>query len=283
MIKANSPLINASEVLRQMQTKDSVIVDARSGTDSYERFMSGHLENALHVDLDRDLSQKPLDPAIAGRHPLPDIKNFARLLGTIGITPHTSVIVYDDKSGANAAARFWWMLCAFGHKNVQVVDGGLDALKKKNVPLLSTLSFSTIKAPYPAQEWKLPTVDIDQVAQAVSMPNALVIDVRESYRFRGEREPIDLVAGHIPGAKNIPYINNLDAEGNFLPAETLKALYKNEIGNREIYNVIVHCGSGVTACHTLLSLGHAGMPGAKLYIGSWSQWSRSGRQIATTF
>ena len=135
MIKANSPLINASEVLRQMQTKDSVIVDARSGTDSYERFMSGHLENALHVDLDRDLSQKPLDPAIAGRHPLPDIKNFARLLGTIGITPHTSVIVYDDKSGANAAARFWWMLCAFGHKNVQVVDGGLDALKKKNVPL----------------------------------------------------------------------------------------------------------------------------------------------------
>jgi thiosulfate/3-mercaptopyruvate sulfurtransferase len=265
-----SPLISP----REITLGNAIIIDARSGADAFERYRKSHLVGALHADLDRDLSQKASNPAYGGRHPLPDVKDFAAYVGRLGITPMTPVIVYDDKNGANAAARFWWMLRALGHENVRVVDGGLDAILRDGLPMTSDIQNPASTASYPAVEWRLPTVDLEEVKKAANEPNALIIDVREAYRYRGEKEPIDLVAGHIPGAINIPYLSNLSDDGRFRSAEDLAAQYKAAIGQRDPSNVIVHCGSGVTACHTLLALEQAAIKGANLYVGSWSEWSR---------
>jgi thiosulfate/3-mercaptopyruvate sulfurtransferase len=281
MTDANAPLIKANELQELLKQKKAVVIDARSGPDAYARYQAGHAEGALHADLDRDLSEKPQDAAVGGRHPLPDIQKFAAFLGRLGITPSSHVIVYDDKGGANAAARFWWMLKAAGHERAQVVDGGLDAMLRQGIKLTDVVPAPAATAPYPFSAWKRPVSGITTVAEAAADPGYLVIDVRESYRYLGEREPIDLTAGHIPGAVNIPYIDNLDKEGNFLPPATLSAKYKTVLGERSPQHVIVHCGSGVTACHTLLALEHAGITGAQLYVGSWSEWSRTGRPIAT--
>lgn len=269
---SSSPLIKPGEISFE---KGNIIVDTRSGPDAFERYRANHLEGALHADLDKDLSKKTDDAAVGGRHPLPEIREFAVFLGKLGIMPSTHVIIYDDKAGANAAARFWWMLRAVGHKNVHVVDGGLDAIIRAGLPMSSQIIQPVATTPYPVSEWKFPTVSLDKVKNAANDANALVIDVREAYRYRGEREPIDLVAGHIPGAINIPYLNNLREDGSFRAPEDLASLYEKEIGSRKSENVIVHCGSGVTACHTLLALEHAGISGANLYVGSWSEWSRN--------
>lgn len=278
MSLATSPVISPKNI---PTGKDVVIIDARSGPDAFERYRSSHLAKALHVDLDRDLSRKPKDAAYGGRHPLPDIKAFAAFIGSLGITPTTHVVVYDDKSGANAAARFWWMMRALGHSKIQVVDGGLDAIVREGSPMTSEMNVPQATSPYPAQQWQLPVANIEDVEVAVKDPDGLVIDVREAYRYRGEREPIDLIAGHIPGAINIPYLHNLADDGTFRPAEELSALYKDALDKRNPKNVIVHCGSGVTACHTLLALEQAGIQGANLYVGSWSEWSRRDLPIGT--
>lgn len=275
MATSISPLISPTEIT----LGTGVIVDARSGPDAFERYCTGHLQGALHADLDSDLSRKPKDPAYGGRHPLPEVKDFAAFVGQLGIKPSTSVIVYDDKSGANAAARFWWMLRALGHQKVRVVDGGLDALIRDGLPMTATQHEPIRTSSYPVEEWKLPTVSIEDVAVSAKDPDSLVIDVREAYRYRGEREPIDLIAGHIPGAINIPYLDNLTEDGRFRPAQELALQYDAILDHREPSNVIVHCGSGVTACHTLLALEQAGIKGANLYVGSWSEWSRRERPV----
>jgi len=266
-----SPLINPRDVALGNAI---IIIDARSGPDAFDRYQASHLAGALHADLDKDLSVKPKDPAYGGRHPLPDAKDFAVYVGKLGITPTTSVIVYDDKNGANAAARFWWMLRALGHEKVQVVDGGLEAIVRQGLSMTSGYQQPLPKSPYPGEGWKLPTVNIEGVQAAAKDPDSLVIDVREAYRYRGEKEPIDLVAGHIPGAINVPYVNNLSENGSFRTAGDLASQYQEVLGTRDPSNVIVHCGSGVTACHTLLALEQAGIKGANLYVGSWSEWSR---------
>ncbi|MBT1700608.1 sulfurtransferase [Fulvivirgaceae bacterium PWU4] len=281
MTETNTPLIPANELQDVLNKKNAVIIDARSGPDAYARYQAGHAAGAIHVDLDRDLSEKPENAAVGGRHPLPDVKKFAALLGRLGITPSSHVIVYDDKNGANAAARFWWMLKAAGHERVQVVDGGLDGIIRQGIRLDNAVPVPTASSPYPFDAWKRPVADINKVADAAADPNYLVIDVREAYRYLGEREPIDLTAGHIPGAVNIPYIDNLDKDGNFRSSAELASKYKAAMEERKPQQVIVHCGSGVTACHTLLALEHAGIKGAQLYVGSWSEWSRTGRPIAT--
>jgi thiosulfate/3-mercaptopyruvate sulfurtransferase len=276
-----SPLINASELKAILGSPNTVLIDARSGPDAFQRYESGHPEGARHADLDRNLAQKPIDPAKGGRHPLPAIKTFSLLLGKLDITPSTQVIVYDDKNGANAAARFWWMLKAVGHQHVQVVNGGLSAITSENIPLTKKIPDGRSTPPYPVSEWKLPTATIEKVASVNSDPEHLIIDVREKYRYCGESEPIDLTAGHIPGAANIPYLNNLDKDGKFLSPEQLRNQFRSFIKDRKPENVIVHCGSGVTACHTLLAMESAGITGCSLYVGSWSEWSRTGREIAT--
>ena len=189
--------------------------------------------------------------------------------------------MYDNKGGANAAARFWWMLRSLGHQKVQVVSGGLPALLAAGFMLTNSEEKVQPHEAYPAQEWQLAIAAVEDVARVAGEPNYKVIDVREGFRYRGEKEPIDLVAGHIPGAINIPYIENMNEAGEFLSAEALAEKYAKLLGDLPSENIIVHCGSGVTACHTLLALEEAGIHGAALYTGSWSEWSRQDRPIAT--
>jgi thiosulfate/3-mercaptopyruvate sulfurtransferase len=256
------------------------LIDARTGPGAAEKYKDEHLEGAQFVDLETDLAQKSADAANGGRHPLPAIENFTALLGRLGIERSTHVVVYDDKAGANAAARFWWLLKATGHENIQVLDGGLKNAIEAGLPVTNVIPAIKPLPAYPADKWILPTVDAAKVAKAVADPDYLVIDVREAFRYRGESEPIDLVAGHIPGAVNIPYTGNLDADGNFLSAELLADKYNEAIGDHDPKHVIVHCGSGVTACHTLLALEQAGIDIPNLYVGSWSEWSRNERPVA---
>jgi thiosulfate/3-mercaptopyruvate sulfurtransferase len=274
----SSPLVSADQI---QYDDDVVIVDTRSGPDAVKRFSDGHVPGAVHADLDAALTKLPEDPAYGGRHPLPDVRDFCRLLGEWGIRPSSRVIVYDDKNGAFAAARFWWMLRSLGHEQVQVVDGGLAAIVRQGIVLTQHPEDRSPLSPYPGDRWLWPTATLDDVKDATSKPGWLVIDVRENFRYRGEKEPIDLIAGHIPGAVNIPYLTNLTDSGTFLPEEALAALYNKSLVGIVPDNTIVHCGSGVTACHTLLALEHAGIRGASLYVGSWSEWSRRDRPIAT--
>lgn len=276
-----SALIDAGAVKALLTHHDVVIVDARGGGDARERYLLGHIEGSIFMNLETDLSQKSADAAHGGRHPLPDPKAFGILLGNAGISPSSHILVYDDKAGANAAARFWWMMKAAGHTKVQVIDGGLKALEQEGHPLTSAPNAARApKDPYPVSAWQLPVANIDEVDRARLKNDALVIDVREGYRYRGESEPIDLVAGHVPGAINMPYLENLTPNGTFRPANELADLYKRAIGNRDAENVVVHCGSGVTACHTLLAMEVAGLQTPRLYVGSWSEWSRNPKPIA---
>lgn len=277
------PIIKPQDILPLLQQENLVLLDVRTGADAAEKYKAAHLQGALFVDLETDLAQKETDAAHGGRHPLPDIHKFAALLGQLGISPGSHVVVYDDKQGANAAARLWWMLRAIGHEHeqVQVLDGGYDAAVAAGVPVNSGTEQPATYPPYPHHHWLLPTADMKEVEQAAQVKDKLVIDVRSAERFRGETEPIDLVAGHIPGAVNMPYTANLDSNGFFLPATALHQKYTDLLGNRPADQVIVHCGSGVTACHTLLAMAQAGMDIPKLYVGSWSEWSRRGKPVAT--
>jgi thiosulfate/3-mercaptopyruvate sulfurtransferase len=274
-----TPVISVKQ-LQTLAPSEYILIDARSGPQAVEQYQSSHLPFALHVDLDQDLAQKSKDASVGGRHPLPAIASFATLLGSLGITSESTVIVYDDKSGANAAARFWWMLRAVGHTNVYVLDGGMQSALASGISMTTEGSHPKATMPYPVTDWQLPTASIEKVDTARTDPDYVVIDVRDAYRYRGESEPIDLVAGHIPGAINIPFSQNLNAQNEFRTKEELAQAYQSAIGDRPMDHVIVHCGSGVTACHTLLALEQAGMPGAQLYVGSWGEWSRTDRPIA---
>lgn len=274
-------IITTAQLKTILENENPIVIDARGGIDALERYNKAHLENAQFVDLETDLSDKTDDPANGGRHPLPQPDDFGRFLGVLGISPASTVVVYDDKKGANAAARFWWMLKAAGHEKVYVVSGGLDAIVEAGIHLTHQSAPLHALEEYPIKGWQMPLVDAEDVALAAADPDSMVIDVRENYRFVGESEPIDLVAGHIPGAVNIPYTSNMDANGEFMSPADLAAKYKHALADRDPRKVIVHCGSGVTACHTLLALAEAGMHGASLYVGSWSEWSRTERPIAT--
>ena len=281
MQQQNFSIIAPGQVTRELAGPNVILVDARGGADATERYRTAHIEGAVMVNLETDLSEIGPDAARGGRHPLPDPSVFGGLLGRLGITPSTRILVYDDKAGANAAARFWWMMKAAGHREVQVVDGGLAAMIDVGLPVSKgPASPPTPAEPYPVEAWQLPTADIDTVDRLRTDPQSLVIDVRENYRYRGESEPIDLVAGHIPGAINIPFLNNLEASGHFRSPKELADQYSLAIGDRNVKNIIVHCGSGVTACHTLLAMDSAGLPLPKLYVGSWSEWSRNEKPVA---
>jgi len=274
-------LISPAEIEQFYQQQNVVIIDAQSGPDVVRKYADGHLRNAIHLDLDKDLSSKTRDPSKGGRHPLPAADKFAELLGVCGIDLNTQVLVYDDKSSANAAARFWWMLKSLGHEKIYVLDGGLASVVAEGAVLEKGINSNPAKPPYPMKSWKGAMADIEEVARVAGHPEHLVIDVRDKQRYLGNTEPIDPVAGHIPGAINIPFSTNLDAAGKFLTVDELQEKYKTAFAGRKPSNVVIHCGSGVTACHSLLALEHAGMYGAKLYVGSWSEWSRSGRTAAT--
>jgi thiosulfate/3-mercaptopyruvate sulfurtransferase len=267
-----SPLIEINDPA--FAGANTIIIDSRGGADSYQRYLAGHLTNAVYADLDKHLAAKVVDASVGGRHPLPDVEAFGALLGSWGITPQSHVIIYDDKSGAFSAARLWWMLRSLGHNQVQVLNGGLRAAVKAGVALSTNEYIPAETKPYRTHGYYAGTVEIEETAAAAQDESRLVIDVREAPRYLGHTEPIDLIAGHIPGAVNLPYILNLDGDGKYLPAEILRSLYLDFIGDVAPSEVIVHCGSGVTACHTLLGMAYAGIAEPKLYVGSWSEWSR---------
>jgi thiosulfate/3-mercaptopyruvate sulfurtransferase len=271
-----NPLMSAEDLAARLG--DVRLLDARPSAEAYA---AGHLANALHASLDGDLSAARFpghDPARGGRHPLPPCEWFRRKLDAWGVSRGMPVVVYDDQGGANAAARAYWMLRALGHEEVCVLDGGLKAALAAKIPLSTepasiTLAMtSNIRA-----HWMRPTVSIDDVETYAKTPGWKVLDVRSPERFRGETEPLDPVAGHIPGAVNLFFGENLTKEGTFKPRGELHAMYERLLGDVPPQRLVVHCGSGVTACHTLLALDLAGLPGASLYVGSWSEWCRSGK------
>ena len=274
-----NPILNPSHLLGVVQSNEIVLVDATNGVTAFQNYTKSHLKGALFVDVNTQLADIKEDVSIGGRHPLPTLEQFSKTLSHLGITPETWVVVYDDKNGANAAARFWWMLRSIGHDKVQVLSGGIQAAIQAGFPTSSAVEVPTQVEPYPIQSWQWPTIDLLGMDAMIQKDSFVVIDVRESQRFKGETEPIDLVAGHIPGATNIPFMENLDANGFFLSPEELKVNYQKVFENIPEENRVVHCGSGVTACHTLLALAIADMPIPKLYVGSWSEWSRNSREI----
>ena len=276
-----SPIIKAEELLKINSYSNLILVDARSGVNAHEKYLKEHLRGAAFVELEKQLADIKPDAAIGGRHPLPDVKSFAKLTGEIGIDDSSQVVVYDDKNGANAAARFWWMIRAIGHKNVQVLDGGYNAAIKVGFPTSSGKENLWQKKSYGVSAWQFPTVNMEQTEKAAANNLFTVIDVREKMRYDGVHEPIDLIAGHIPGAINIPYTNNLDENGYFLPDVQLREKYLQFLTNIDPAQIVVHCGSGVTACHTILAMDAAGIGIPALYIGSWSEWSRNNKPIAT--
>jgi thiosulfate/3-mercaptopyruvate sulfurtransferase len=268
------PIITPQELAT---LQDVVLFDCRPETAAY---LAGHLVGARHASLDRDLASHPDDAARGGRHPLPSVADFAARLGQWGVQPSTHVVAYDAQNGANAAARFWWLLRAFGHSLVQVVDGGLAALESEGFALTQDIPEVEPAPPYPAHRFGGPQANIDEVELARHDGARRVVDVRAPFRYRGESEPIDPIAGHIPGAINLPLSDNLQPDGRFKTAGELRALYAAALGETPPTQAIIHCGSGVTACHTLLALERAGLPGAKLYVGSWSEWCRTDRPRA---
>ena len=274
-----SPLIEIEEL--RSEKGPIILIDARAGADARQRYGAGHLEGAQFADLDKDLALLPENAANGGRHPLPPIESFAKKLGEWGITPDSHVVVYDDKAAAFGGARLWWMLRAIGHQKVQVLNGGLKAAIDAGVPLKTESYTSQAVAPYPVPADFSGTVDIEETGKAAKDSHKMVIDVRETPRYLGQTEPIDLIAGHIPGAENLPYTLNLDEKGKYKSPEELKTAYEKLLGDVQPADVIVHCGSGVTACHSLLGMDYAGITGPKLYVGSWSEWSRRDLPIAT--
>jgi thiosulfate/3-mercaptopyruvate sulfurtransferase len=256
------------------------LLDARPGADV---FGAGHLEGAYHADLNQWLSRASdptFDPANGGRHPLPAPSTWATTLGTWAIDAHTPVVAYDDASGGNGACRLWWMLRAFGHREIAVLDGGLAAARAAGLAVTIQEPAPLTPMPaYPCERWLLPTVDILTVERHLLDPARKVLDVRSRERWRGESEVIDPVAGRIPGTVNLPYAENLGPEGRYKSPEALRALYLRLLDGIASDHLTVHCGSGVTACHTLLALELAGLEGASLYVGSYSEWCRSGRPL----
>ncbi|HEU4459780.1 MAG TPA: sulfurtransferase [Methylibium sp.] len=233
---------------------------------------AGHLPGALYLHLDRDLADHAPAPdgRFRGRHPLPAREAFAATLGRFGVGPATAVVVHDRQGGVYAA-RAWWMLRWLGHAEVAVLDGGVAAWTAAGHPLSSEPPPApTPAAPYPAGASLVASIDAD--ALGARLGTLRLIDARAPERFRGEVEPLDPIAGHIPGALNRPFKDNLDAQGRFLPPDALRAAFVPLLGGAPAADVVHQCGSGVTACHNLLAMDAAGLAGSALYPGSWSEW-----------
>ncbi len=237
----------------------------------------GHLEGAHALSVETDLTGDTSDPSRGGRHPLPTLDVWCRTLGHIGVGPTTPVVLYDDSGGAKAAARAWWMLRAVGHESVWVLDGGLPAAVAAGVGLTQSIPTRMPMVPYPAKAWTSPVASIEEVERGLEEGSIRLLDVRPRERFDGEVEPHDPKPGHIPGAQNLPLAATLTSSGTFVGRGALRRLFAEVLGDTPIEDVVISCGSGITACHTLLALEHAGLRGARLFVGSYSEWCRSGR------
>ena len=232
-------------------------------------YLDEHVPGAIHADLNADLSG-PVTPR-SGRHPLPAAEAFAARLRQWGVNGDSRVVAYDDGNGMYAA-RLWWMLRWLGHAEVAVLDGGMRRWLQLGLPL-SEEQPSPPPGDFVAHPRPALAVSAAEVLAATADRHARLLDARAAERYRGDVEPIDKVAGHVPGARNHPFGLSLDEQGRFLPPESLRAALTAGLDGVAPERTIVYCGSGVTACHVLLALEHAGLAGARLYPGSWSEWS----------
>jgi len=247
------------------------LMDPGAGRKAY---LEAHIPGASFADLNLDLSA-PVGPA-TGRHPLPAPEALAARLGTLGIGNDTQVIAYDESNGS-FAARLWWLLRWAGHGAAAVLDGGFKAWSAGGFALESGEAQIQARTFTPRIQPRT-VVSTAELEQALATGEALLVDARAPERFAGMVEPIDPVAGHVPGAMSHPLTANLGSDARFLPAAILKQRWLERLGGRAPERVIAMCGSGVTACHNLLSLEVAGLTGAKLYAGSWSEWIRDPRR-----
>ena len=251
------------------------LTDPEAGRQAY---LKDHIPGARYVHLEEDMSAPVTESS--GRHPLPDIQALAEKLSSWGVGVNKQVVVYDDSYGA-MAVRLWWMLRWLGHPGAALLDGGLPKWRREKRSLSSEPpqphKGHCACLPEPSQ-----IAHVDDVLRASRTGDALIIDARPERRFSGEFEPLDPVAGHIPGSINWSFEENLDIDGTFMPPEALRENYQALLKGRAPWQAIHSCGSGVTACHNILAMEIAGLPGSRLYPGSWSEWIRDpSRPIAT--
>jgi len=274
-------LVDPKRLKGELDNQDLKIVDCRfdladpsAGRRDYD---AAHIPGAVFMDLNDDLASRPNEQT--GRHPLPDVARIEATIGRLGIGNSTTVVVYDNANGA-MAARAWWIFRWLGHADVRLLDGGLSAWRAVSYPINGTVE-SPAPADFVAQvrdELVITTAEI--FARVEDMDSLNLLDARDAGRFAGEQEPIDKVAGHVPGARNLPFPESLNAAGRWKGREELGELWSRFLGNSKQTEWVAMCGSGVTACHLALSAVEAGYKEPRLYIGSWSEWiSDPGRPI----
>jgi thiosulfate/3-mercaptopyruvate sulfurtransferase len=278
-------LTEPAALAAHLQDPSWVIVDCRhdlvnlnAGRDAYA---AGHIPGAVFADVETELSgvKRGPDGQFRGRHPLPEKDAFIELLRSWGVNEDTQVVAYDAHGGM-FAARLWWMLRWVGHPAVAVLDGGLPAWQAAGNPVTNEASPARTRGSVGARAALVTTVDVEAVLHNLEHGGRTVVDARAPDRFRGENETIDPVGGHIPGARNRFFKDNLQADGRFKTPDQLKAELGVAVGDPNA--AIMQCGSGVTACHNLLALEVAGLPGAALYPGSWSEWSADPKRAIAT-
>ncbi len=279
----HTTLVSVDALAAHLQDAHWLIVDCRfdlaqpaAGEAAYR---AGHIPGAIYAHLDRDLSSPITERS--GRHPLPDPERFAATLRAWGVTADTQVVAYDADNGMYAA-RLWWLLRWVGHRAVAVLDGGLKAWTAAGLPTNSEIPART-PSNFQARPDRDMWLDAEQVQERVQQGDWRLLDARTPERFAGKVEPLDTVAGHVPGARNHPFSTNLTSDARFSAPEELRRRYEQSQAGVADDHTIVMCGSGVTACHLLLAMEVAGKPGARLYAGSWSEWIRNpSRGVATT-
>lgn len=280
----HTTLISASALAQALRAPHPPVVldcsselgNADAGVRAYE---AGHIPGAHHVHMHHTLSGPRTGDN--GRNPLPDPLLFMQAMSALGIGTDTPVVAYDNGGGVYAA-RLWWTLRWIGHEAVAVLDGGIGAWTAAGLPLTTEAPPRPTPAPLKARPSREKTVSYEQLRANIDAPRWLVLDARAPDRFRGENETVDPVGGHIPGARNRLFRDNLQADGRFKPAAQLRAEFEALLDGRSPEAIVNQCGSGVSACHNLLAMAVAGLGGAALYPGSWSEWcSRPGAPIAT--
>ena len=276
-------LISPNALDARKEQSGLVILDCRFALEDPDygqrSYAEGHIAGASFADLERDLSGKVVK-GVTGRHPLPEPTALVERLQAWGINADSDVVLYDDSPGAYAA-RAWWLLAWLGKREgVFILDGGLKAWHAAGLPL--SLDAPTLTPGHFSVTGHEPVLNAEQLQQRLGQPALTLIDARALPRFKGEVEPIDPIAGHIPGAQCAAFTDNLGSDGRFLPADQLKQRFAAKLGERSPSELVAYCGSGVTACHNLFALCLAGYPLGSLYAGSWSEWiNEPSRGIAT--
>jgi len=275
-------LIDACVLAEQLHREDCVVIDCRFHLEDTawgaSAYGMAHIPGAVYAHLDRDLSA-PVIAGETGRHPLPDVEAVIERLSTWGVDDRVQVFVYDDKGGA-IASRLWWMLKWLGHDSVAVLNGGWTAWREGGFPV-SDRPATPDRGVFEPQCRPEMVVEADFVDSIKENPTYALVDSRSRERYLGEVEPLDPVAGHIPGAVNLPFADNLDESGLFLSQEQLQHRFAPIVGDRPADHTIFYCGSGVTACHNVLAFAHAGLGMPRLYAGAWSHWiTRPDRAVA---